>query len=30
MLEIALDAAMPLIEEGGLVCEFGVGEVEAA
>jgi hypothetical protein len=25
MLEIALDAAMPLIEEGGLVCEFGVG-----
>jgi tetratricopeptide (TPR) repeat protein len=25
MLEIALDAAMPLIQEGGLVCEFGVG-----
>jgi len=25
MLEIALEAAQPLIEEGGLVCEFGVG-----
>lgn len=25
MLQIALDAAMPLIREGGLVCEFGVG-----
>jgi hypothetical protein len=24
MLQIALDAAMPLILEGGLVCEFGV------
>jgi tetratricopeptide (TPR) repeat protein len=25
MLELALTAAMPLIERGGLVCEFGVG-----
>lgn len=25
MLKIALDAAMPLIKQGGLVCEFGVG-----
>lgn len=25
MLEIALKAALPLIEQGGLVCEFGVG-----
>lgn len=25
MLEIALKAASPLIEQGGLVCEFGVG-----
>jgi tetratricopeptide (TPR) repeat protein len=25
MLELALGAAMPLIQEGGLVCEFGVG-----
>jgi hypothetical protein len=25
MLEVALNAAMPLIEKGGLVCEFGVG-----
>lgn len=25
MLEVALKAAMPLIEQGGLVCEFGVG-----
>jgi len=25
MLQLALKAAMPLIEEGGLVCEFGVG-----
>ena len=24
MLQVALDAAMPLINEGGLVCEFGV------
>lgn len=24
MLQVALDAAMPLIHEGGLVCEFGV------
>lgn len=24
MLELALTAAMPLIEEGGMVCEFGV------
>lgn len=25
MLELALTAAMPLVEQGGLVCEFGVG-----
>jgi Macrocin-O-methyltransferase (TylF) len=25
MLKIALQAAMPLIKQGGLVCEFGVG-----
>lgn len=25
MLEVALKAAMPLIEQGGLICEFGVG-----
>jgi Macrocin-O-methyltransferase (TylF) len=25
MIKLALDAAMPLIEQGGLVCEFGVG-----
>ena len=25
MLKLALDAAMPLIGQGGLVCEFGVG-----
>jgi len=25
MLEVALTAAMPLVEQGGLVCEFGVG-----
>jgi hypothetical protein len=25
MLELALNAATPLIEGGGLICEFGVG-----
>lgn len=25
MLEIAIEAAMPLIQDNGLVCEFGVG-----
>jgi tetratricopeptide (TPR) repeat protein len=25
MLELALKAALPLVEQGGLVCEFGVG-----
>ena len=25
MLQIALDAAMPLIQDNGMVCEFGVG-----
>lgn len=25
MFEVALDAALPLIQQGGLVCEFGVG-----
>ena len=25
MLELALNAALPLVEQGGLVCEFGVG-----
>ena len=24
MIQVAIDAAMPLIEEGGLLCEFGV------